>query len=147
MTRINSNIKVEYLTDEHLLAEHREIKRLPAFYVRAKSSGALNRIPEEFCLGTGHVTFFLDKFNFTWKRYLQIHEECKKRNFNVENYIQNWNLVEDRKYWKDYIPTEVEKEKLVERISKRIQESSKNCFHYKGKGILKEEAINILNGN
>lgn len=29
MTRINSAINVKYLTDEHLLAEHREIKRMP----------------------------------------------------------------------------------------------------------------------
>ena len=28
MTRINSAIKARLLTDEHLLAEHREIKRL-----------------------------------------------------------------------------------------------------------------------
>ena len=29
MTRINVSINVKALTDEHLLAEHREIKRLP----------------------------------------------------------------------------------------------------------------------
>ena len=31
MTRINSAISVRRLTDEHLLAEHREIKRVPAY--------------------------------------------------------------------------------------------------------------------
>ncbi len=31
MTRINVSINVKALTDEHLLAEHREIKRLPNY--------------------------------------------------------------------------------------------------------------------
>ena len=30
MTRINCGVAVEQLTDEHLLAEHRELKRLPS---------------------------------------------------------------------------------------------------------------------
>lgn len=76
MTRINSAIPVKRLTDEHLLAEHREIKRLPSCYLKAKTSGALQRIPKKFCLGTGHVTFFLDKFAFSMTRYMTIRKEC-----------------------------------------------------------------------
>lgn len=36
MTRINSAIPVKKLTDEHLLAERREIKRLQSCYLKAK---------------------------------------------------------------------------------------------------------------
>lgn len=55
MTRINSAIPVKNLTDEHLLAEHREIKRLPYFLSKAIQSGSINNIPEKFTLGKGHV--------------------------------------------------------------------------------------------
>ena len=59
MTRINSASPVEHLTDEHLLAEHREIKRLPS--VLKKANTQTIKIPAKFCLGPGHVKFFLNK--------------------------------------------------------------------------------------
>lgn len=141
MTRINSAISVQNLTDEHLLAEHREIKRLPDNFLKALKSGALGRIPREFCLGTGHVTFFLDKQMFLLKRYYQIHTECLKRGFNVEDYSDNWLGLEDwmqgRGCWNDYIPTEKEKALLRCRIAGRIVLSKKERFHYYGKPISK----------
>lgn len=145
MTRINSAIPVRSLTDEHLLAEHREIKRLPACFVKAEISGALKRIPKTFCLGTGHVTFFLDKAEFTLERYKQIHEECLRRGFSVPDYSDNWNQILFREYWNNYQPDELEKELLIHRIEDRIQGSSKNFFHYEGKAVTKEKAIEILN--
>lgn len=144
MTRINSAISVQNLTDEHLLAEHREIKRLPDNFLKALKSGALRRIPKEFCLGTGHVTFFLDKQMFLLKRYYQIHTECLKRGFNVEDYSDNWLGLEDwmkeRGCWYDYTPTETEKHLLRTRICERIVTSKKERFHYYGKPISKEVA-------
>ena len=50
MTRINSAISVNRLTDEHLLAEHREIKRMPYCLRKAIDSGSINKIPERFML-------------------------------------------------------------------------------------------------
>jgi deoxyribonuclease (pyrimidine dimer) len=65
MTRINSAIKVKFLTDEHLLAEHREIKRLPyAYKKRIETGKGFKDIPKEFTLGTGHVLFFINKNKF-----------------------------------------------------------------------------------
>ena len=145
MTRINSNIPVANLTDEHLLAEHREIKRLPAFFQKSLSTGSINKIPKNFCLGTGHVTFFLDKGSFTLKRYSDILKECQKRGFNITDYSENWNIyVNDMEYFKEYIPTKEEKILLEERISERILCSSKDTFHYNGVAISKEESIKIL---
>ena len=48
MTRINSAIHVKCLTDEHLLAEHREIKRLPYCLRKAIVSGSIYKIPVKF---------------------------------------------------------------------------------------------------
>lgn len=48
MTRINAGIAPHLLTNKHLLAEHREIKRIPN--VLAKKVNAVTDIPSEFCL-------------------------------------------------------------------------------------------------
>ena len=147
MTRINSAISVENLTDEHLLAEHREIKRLPDYFIKALKSGALNRIPKDFRLGTGHVTFFLDKQLFCLIRYNQIHNECSKRGFKVEYYAENWlkleNLMRKHNCWNDYKPTGVERKLLQSRICERINASTKPNFHYYGEVIAKNIAAQL----
>lgn len=55
MTRVNSAIPVKLLCDELLLAEHREIKRLPKVLEKSLRTRGLCNIPESFVLGTGHV--------------------------------------------------------------------------------------------
>lgn len=143
MTRINSAIPVKNLTDEHLLAEHREIKRLPYCMLKAKQSGSLYNIPSEFCLGKGHVLFFLNKMKFIYSRYNQLHDECICRGFNVLDYSDNFSNIEEA-YFNNYIPTDLEKSLLETRISGRITNSSKKFYHYNGNKITKEQAILLL---
>lgn len=145
MTRINSAIPVKYLTDEHLLAEHREIKRLPYYLKRACKTSSIKRIPEKFVLGSGHITFFLDKMKFVFERYQKIHEECIARGFDVIDYSDNWSdYKEDDRYWNDYHPSEEEKKMLIERISDRIENSKKNSWHFNKEKISKERAIKMI---
>lgn len=152
MTRINSAIPVRHLTDEHLLAEHREIKRLSAAFTRAVSSpNGLKNIPTKFCLGTGHVRFFLNKQAFIFARYMDIYNECKRRGFNVECYKENWRgkvgeLMDKMGCWKQYNPTLHEYGLLTERISTRIKNSQKRYFHYYGNQITKDKAVDLLLG-
>lgn len=91
MTRINVGIPPKRLTDRHLLAEHREIKRIPNAIVsgRAKVAG----IPPKFTLGTGHVKFFYDKCSYLLMRYHEIYKECKRRGFNVTYYGDAWDNI------------------------------------------------------
>lgn len=147
MTRINSAIPVENLTDEHLIAEHLEISRLPGCLLRAIKSGSVNKIPKEFTLGEGHVTFFIDKSGFTKKRFIEIHNECLKRGFNVQDYSNSWDVCDDI-YMNDYKPTKKEYNILLDRIEERIINSPKKYFHYNHERISKELAIKIIkNGN
>jgi deoxyribonuclease (pyrimidine dimer) len=145
MTRINSAIPVRCLTDEHLLAEHREIKRLPYCLRKSleSSNSLVSRIPKEFVLGRGHVMFFLDKMQFTLKRYQQLHAECLRRNFKVTDYSDNWHDIEP-KYMNDYTSTSAERSLLVERITQRLSESPKSCWHFAGRPITTEDAIDML---
>lgn len=145
MTRINSAIPVYNLTDEHLLAEHREIKRLPYCLDKAIKSGSIKHIPERFTLGKGHVTFFLDKQGFVHSRYITIHMELKRRKFNPTDFSDNWNDIAWNEYWNYYDPTSEEKTLLIERITQRIRESKKETWHYYGKSITKEQAVELLN--
>ena len=144
MTRINSAIKVKFLTDEHLKAEHREIKRLPSNYQKRKDSGkGFSNLPSQFCLGTGHVLFFLDKNQFTYNRYQEIREECLQRGFQIENYSENWEKCKN--HWNSYLPSKEEERLLKNRITERLLGSKKSNWHYYGKALSKQEAIELLN--
>ena len=106
MTRINAGIPPKELSDKHLLAEHREIKRIPNM-IAAKGCNCLDEIPEHFVLGKGHVKFFYNKIAFLHMRYLEIYSECLSRLFKVENYQQGF-LTVLQKYpqlYNDYEPT------------------------------------------
>ena len=59
MTRINAGIPPAELTNKHLIAEHREIKRIPNCIAKGKYK--MEGIPDKFKLGTGHVKFFYNK--------------------------------------------------------------------------------------
>lgn len=82
MTRINL-LHPKFLCDQHLLAEHRELTRIPNSILSGKYSLEGKHIPTSYVLGTGHVTFFFNKIDFLFERYLQLHQECLNRNFAV----------------------------------------------------------------
>lgn len=143
MTRINSAINVKRLTDEHLLAEHREIKRITDNFIKRKNSKqGLNNLPTKFTLGTGHVLFFIDKGGFTLNRYKQLYDECVDRGFNVTDYSNNWSIYGSN--LKDYVPTDEEHSLLVERISERIMNNTKPNWHYRGRVVSKDEGVVLL---
>ena len=144
MTRVNLGISVRCLTDEHLLAEHREIKRIPQSYLASLRSGSINRVPNKFCLGSGHVLFFVDKPGYTLNRYMQLYRECLRRGFYVQLYSDNWNCYSKRMLSKTTRSTRQSRQMLIERISERINNSSKQYFHYCGQRITKDSAINLL---
>lgn len=117
MTRINAGIPPAELSDKHLLAEHREIKRIP----NAVSKGKFNidGKPEEFTLGKGHVKFFYDKLSYLFFRYRSIYHECLKRGFKITYYGSAWDGI-PLEYMGDYIPTK----KAIGLVRQRIKERS-----------------------
>ena len=117
MTRINVGYPVEKLTTKHLIAEHREIKRIPNTIVSGKA--IIKDIPETFRLGTGHVKFFYNKLGYLLKRYNELHSECIKRGFKVQDYSESWNDVLIT-LMGDYIPTNVDKILIQERINSKL---------------------------
>jgi len=118
MTRINCGIKPAELTQKHLLAEHREIKRLPNLISRGRYN--LNNIPNEFTLGKGHVAFFYNKLEFVRKRYEELYTECKARGYNVTYYGDAWNNI-PKEFMNDYIPTKRDEEIIRQRIKEKLE--------------------------
>ncbi|QIM62712.1 deoxyribonuclease [Pasteurellaceae bacterium Orientalotternb1] len=116
MTRINV-VPVEELCDQHLLAEHRELTRIPNTVAKGKFH--LKGQPKEYKLGEGHVRFFFNKLTFLKKRYDLLHQECKRRGFNVQ-YIWPDNLPSDPALWLDYQATEAALSINRERIQQRM---------------------------
>ena len=119
MTRINVGIQPEELTDKHLLAEHREIKRIPNCIAKGKYN--MDGIPNRFKLGKGHVKFFYNKLLYLGKRYLKLHKECIARGFNVQNYIKAWNMDDiPIELMNDYYPTKEDRKIVQERINEKL---------------------------
>ena len=115
MTRINVGIQPVELTDQHLIAEHREIKRIPNCVAKGKYN--MEGMPDKFKLGTGHVKFFYNKLLYLKNRYTSLYNECIKRGFNVQNYINAWDNV-PQELMNDY---KVETNDIII-IKKRIDE-------------------------
>lgn len=116
MTRINL-VPPQELCDQHLLAEHRELTRIPNAVAKGKFS--LKGQPIDYKLGEGHVRFFFNKLGFLKKRYDLLHAECKARGFNVQYFWQN-GLPTDPNLWLDYEPTEQALKANRERIAERM---------------------------
>lgn len=74
-------VPVYELTDQHLVAEYREIKMLPKALVRSLKSKTPIKIPKEYTLNGGHGKFFYNKLNFIEQRFNELVTEMKSRGF------------------------------------------------------------------
>lgn len=119
MTRINC-IPVAQLCDQHLLAEHRELVRIPNSLMSGKLKFEYPDRPDEYTLGAGHVKFFTNKLRFLFNRYQQLDDECIKRGFNTtymwpDHFFNQTTL----RYWDDYVPTKHAMRLNRDRIAER----------------------------
>lgn len=116
MTRINL-VEPRELCDQHLLAEHRELTRIPNAV--AKGRYRLAGQPADYKLGEGHVRFFFDKMAFLQRRYEALHRECLLRGFKVKH-IWPQDLPQQPDLWRDYTPSEHALALNRQRISERM---------------------------
>ena len=148
MTRINVDLDPKLLTDQHLLAEYREIPMVPAALRRSlktKSVGdILDSIPKKFTLNRGHVTFFYNKLAFLSDRYSKIVSELESRGVNVDK---------TRTYGGDGLPyvfygkasfDSKDRTVLVNRIKTRVQEKP-HWYKHRSVSIDETEYFKLLN--
>lgn len=125
MTRVNL-VYVEDLADQHLFAEWRELKMIPA-KVRKNlaNSVPLTNIPAKYTLSTGHVKFFYDKMDWLYLRHQSLTRELKKREFNISEfnaYEAFLHEMPDELITSVWAPTIDEVKINVERISERLHQ-------------------------
>ena len=108
MTRINV-VPVQELSRQHLIAEYREIARVPnnirTSLARKNKPFSMSEIPSEYVLGTGHVKFFYNKCLFLQKRFEQLVNEMVSRGYNPSFRDSSIFKVRDDLH-NDYIPTQ-----------------------------------------
>lgn len=116
MTRINVGIDPRELENDILLAEHREIKRIPNCIKSGRFN--LNNIPDRFCLGEGHVSFFYNKIAYLKERYQKIYKLCKERKLNVTDFSDSFEGI-DEYFMNDYQETERDRQILLKRFAEK----------------------------
>jgi len=131
LTRINI-LPVEELTDQHLMAEYREIFMIgSALQISLKSKNwDPKRIPKKFTLNTGHVMFFYNKGKYLYNRYEQIKKELTKRNFKLDKSRLFKVTQFPTEYYNDWEPTKEDQAIVWQRIEERIQEKPEWYRHY-----------------
>ena len=116
MTRINAGIPPRQLSRQHLIAEHREIVRIPNTIKSGKAK--VQDIPEKFTLGKGHVKFFYDKLKYLRDRYEQLYKECIVRGYKMTCFGEAFDDLPEHLF-NDYKPTREAIAIVRERIKER----------------------------
>lgn len=116
MTRVNVGIRAKELPNKLLLAEHREIKRIPNMVRSGRTN--MQNIPTKFTLGTGHVKFFYNKLEYLKKRYTEIYLECISRSLNVTCYGDSFDGISDE-LMNDYEESLNDRNILLARINSK----------------------------
>jgi deoxyribonuclease (pyrimidine dimer) len=123
MTRINV-IPPQELVDKHLVAEYREIMRLPGNLEKSlnkKSGFSFDEIPSEYVLGPGHVKFFFDKMQFLDFRFKCLCDEMENRGFKPNFKDFDGFRKCDPMFYNDWSPDEnaikLNKQRIKERLT------------------------------
>jgi hypothetical protein len=127
MTRINL-INPSKLTTKHLVAEYREITRLPNNLKDSLSRKGkpfdLSEIPSSYVLGKGHVKFFYNKMLFLQKRFELLVSEMIQRGYNPTYQDSSIFTDCDPVFFNDYYPSQLEINLNIDRLKQRSPDNS-----------------------
>jgi|TARA_B100001113_G_scaffold346981_1_gene338652 deoxyribonuclease (pyrimidine dimer) len=123
MTRINI-ISPSELTDQHLIAEYREIFMVAGSLKRtliSKNGYLQSKVPKEYTLNSGHVYFFYNKGKYLNKRYNLIIKEMKLRGFNPDKERKfPKDIFINNNLYNDWSPNQNDIKIIRQRISEKI---------------------------
>lgn len=125
MVRVNI-INPRLLADQHLMAEHLEIIMLVEYARRHPST---DKIPQRYCLGTGHILFFKNKIKYLQKRDKKIQEEMKRRGFKPKTKLNIKGIKKN--LLKDWAPLPGDRDIIRKRILWKIKHKP-NYYRYYG---------------
>lgn len=134
MTRINL-VEPSELTDQHLIAEYREIRLLSSNLTRTLNSSqgfVANKVPKQFTLNSGHCYFFYNKGKYLETRYDQLVQEMQTRGFHPQ--FQFPRELWPAHLFNDWIPDDKDKDIVRSRIKERIA-AKPSWYRYYGKQL------------
>lgn len=124
MTRINLVLPTE-LTDQHLIAEYREIFMVAGSLRRtllSKNGYNESKVPKKYTLNKGHVYFFYNKGKYLHKRYLDLISEMKSRGFApMETRMFPDKIFINNDLYNDWVPDNDDFLLIRKRINQKIQ--------------------------
>lgn len=132
MTRINV-IPVKDLTDQHLMAEYRE---LPMVVAAARRSKPDNYTPtDRYTLNKGHVMFFYNKKKWLYNRWNELIDELRNREYNIDPSarVVEWFHM-DKFPQAEWQPDEYAHKVNMERIVERIN-AKPHWYKFRGKPL------------
>ena len=145
MVRINL-IRKRYLADQHLNAEWDESFMLLGHMLKFPFS--IDKVPLNYCLGTGHIKFFTDKARFVFRNLEMIGKEMERRGFKP-----NWDLYWDyydrcsiklgMSQWNDYKPSKDDEVIIIIRLIEK-HELKPNYYKYCGKLLNSHKTFILL---
>lgn len=130
--RINC-IDPKYLTDNHLIAEYREMKMITYYYVKStqtKSGIDTSRISAKYTLNTGHAYMWFNKMGYVKRRFEDILTEMRVRGYATNFDTLNFTDIPESAFG-DYTVTQEDVKINLDRILLRI---SKQPLWYKFNG-------------
>jgi deoxyribonuclease (pyrimidine dimer) len=133
--RINV-VNPKYLTDNHLIAEYREIKMITYYYVKSNNTAGgidKSRISERYTLNKGHGYMWYDKFNYVDSRFKKLCEEMRNRGFACNYDTLNYNGIPEEAFG-DFIPIQEDIRINLDRIKIRIAKQP-HWYKYYGERI------------
>lgn len=122
MTRINC-VSPSRLTDQHLLAEYRELPRVIFAAQRLWQEVARGEkpmpkdLPKTYRMGAGHVRFFYDKVDWLTNRQSRIIDDLVLRGYNLTHLRAPQVVVPSMRPWQ---PTQADIDTNLSRLRERF---------------------------
>lgn len=129
MTRINVIDPTE-LTDQHLLAEYRE---LPRIFTLARPLRPREVVPS-YRLGAGHVKFFYPRTGWLAARQAALIRECLSRGFDIQHKTPPAPVPGLDGDWR---PNDKDVKVNLQRLQEKVQQRP-NFYRYRGKPVGEE---------
>ncbi len=129
MARINAGINPKYLSDQHLIAESVEITMITGT-LRKDRYKIKGQVPDEYCLGKGHINFFKPRVVYLWHRLHEVNMEMKKRGFNPGTSIDLFEfngLLPSKSFEPTFKDTCIVRQRIIERLKSPMK--AKQNFH------------------
>ena len=143
MVRVNL-IKPEKLSDQHLIAEYNEILMLEA-YIKKYPKIKQREIPENYCLGKGHMKFFKNKIKYLEQRHEELKKEMRKRGFQTNKSLSfnNCKTLNKENKKQDWKPNKKDLNLINERLKQKL-ELKPDFYRYCRKKKTKNFFIELL---